>query len=440
VNYLKAEKVTSSTLNNTVIGVFESECADADITNRNGIDITREVWETTFSSDDFKQGIELGWFIGFLGHPEDPNCMDFKNACIVMTEGWMGDDGKIKGKFNLIDTPVGRIVKAFIDAGVTFGISLRGVGDIVNNSVDPETFVFRGFDLVSFPAYPEAIPTFSEIAASTDLESQKKYKTICAAVKTNVDSITSCNTLDVIQSQFAKQSDEYAAVEARKHELSDDLEDLDITEEKLNCMTELYLDVVNANRELKRQLASLKSELRSEKVLCRNKVKSVTRITNAQIRALEKNAILASDQFESEISSLKQLNLKYKQKMMACTDTIQEKDSIISGLRSELHETVMGASDIESRTSNLDAKNRKLKQDLLAAQKLVEEYQDAYAKLYSNAIGAHLENISITATTSVSEMKSLINSRSANNTSYAFTEPVAIDLLDPEEDSDIITV
>ena len=24
-----------------------------------------------------------GWFIGFLGHPEDPNCMDFRNGCIV---------------------------------------------------------------------------------------------------------------------------------------------------------------------------------------------------------------------------------------------------------------------------------------------------------------------------------------------------------------------
>ena len=166
---------------NSVIGIFEGECADSNITNENGLDITRPVWENTFSSESYQQAIELGWYIGFLGHPDDPGCMDFRNACIVMTEGHIDNNGKVYGKFNLIDTPVGRTVKTFIDAGVTFGISVRGAGDIVNNSVDPDTFVFRGFDLVSFPAFPESIPTFTAIAASSDVESQKKYKAICAA-------------------------------------------------------------------------------------------------------------------------------------------------------------------------------------------------------------------------------------------------------------------
>lgn len=33
---------------NTVIGTFEGECADANITNKNGLDITQEVWENVF--------------------------------------------------------------------------------------------------------------------------------------------------------------------------------------------------------------------------------------------------------------------------------------------------------------------------------------------------------------------------------------------------------
>lgn len=123
----------------TVIGVFEGECADSNITNENGLDITRPVWEVVFSSEEYKRAIEMGWYIGFLGHPDDPGCMDFEHACIVMTEGHIDANGKVHGKFNLIDTPVGRIVKAFIDAGVIFGISVRGAGDIINNSVDPET-------------------------------------------------------------------------------------------------------------------------------------------------------------------------------------------------------------------------------------------------------------------------------------------------------------
>ena len=54
-----------------VIGRFEGECCDSNITNENGLDITRPVWETVFASEDYKKAIDLGWYIGFLGHPED---------------------------------------------------------------------------------------------------------------------------------------------------------------------------------------------------------------------------------------------------------------------------------------------------------------------------------------------------------------------------------
>lgn len=37
----------------TILGIYEGECADADITNKNGMDIPREVWEKLFSSDEF---------------------------------------------------------------------------------------------------------------------------------------------------------------------------------------------------------------------------------------------------------------------------------------------------------------------------------------------------------------------------------------------------
>lgn len=83
----------------SILGTFEGECADANITNENGLDITRDVWETVFNSDEYKKAIKLGWYIGFLGHPEDPNCMDFEHACIVMREGYIDRDGKIYGKF-----------------------------------------------------------------------------------------------------------------------------------------------------------------------------------------------------------------------------------------------------------------------------------------------------------------------------------------------------
>ena len=491
-----------------IIGKFEGECADANITNKNGLDITREVWETVFASEEYKQAIELGWYLGYAGHPQDPSCMDFMNACIVMTDGYIADNGKVYGSFNLIDTPVGRIIKTFIDAGVKFGISVRGAGDIYNNSVDPDTFVFRGFDLVAFPAYPESIPEFTAIAASTDVEKQAKYKAVCAAVRTNLQSITSAESLDVIQAQFAKQSEEYKLIEDKKDELkaceaSEEPEDeLDINAQRIEGMTQLYLDtkaeLIHANEtikqlrnhstkrisRLKKVNASLEEEITSlsdhinilESTSTR-KMKSIERITASQMselsniqQALEesnakyktvklanskikiesaklveenKKLITANKELENKNKRLENSNLIYKQRIEATANDIQQKDSIISDLQSELSETVTAATDTEVRTSNLDAKIKKLQQDLSAATKLIQEYQDAYAYIYASAIGVRLEDARVTSATTVKELQAIIGSSQVQSRP-AITdaeEIVDIDYIsDPDNGDDLVTL
>lgn len=437
-----------------ILGTFEGECADATITNENGLDIPPEVWSNVFSSDIYKQAIDLGWYIGFLGHPDDPNCMDFKHACIVMTEGHIDSDGKVHGKFNLVDTPVGQIVKSFIDAGVTFGISVRGAGDIVDNSVDPDTFIFRGFDLVTFPAYPESIPTFSEIAASTDLNKRAKYKAVCAAVKKNLDNIDSPEALEVIQSQFAPQSAEYSAVAKRKDSLTkldcDSTED--VIKQKLEAMTKLYLEQVEANRQLVLDNQKISKDVAAIEAKYNRKIASLKRITASQLSELTadcksyknkyKTVISANAKLKNELESIQAANLKYKQKIESATSNIRNKDSVISSLQAELNETVNDASTNQIRTSNLDATNKKLREDIKAAHQLVEEYQNAYANLYASAIGAKAGSISVSATTSVAELQKLVSgSTSTSNMSTVFVEPEPIEIIDQElDDADIITI
>lgn len=443
---------------NSVIGIFEGECADSNITNENGLDITRPVWENIFSSESYQQAIELGWYIGFLGHPDDPGCMDFRNACIVMTEGHIDDNGKVYGKFNLIDTPVGRTVKTFIDAGVTFGISVRGAGDIVNNSVDPDTFVFRGFDLVSFPAFPESIPTFTAIAASSDVESQKKYKAICAAVKENLPSIDSCEAIDILQCQFAEQSDEYKALEDRKKEIKgcnltdDDVserDDIDITKDKVESMTKLYLEQVEANNHLKKENEILSSKLASNEIESRRKISSISRITADQIRSATdakdaaekrcKQLVAASIRMKETISQERSNNLKYLQKISESKNIVDSKDSLISSLRARLNETVTASANVERRTSNLDEQLKKSKDEIIACKNMLKDYQDAYAELYSQAVGADLQKVKVTASTSVSSLRSAITSSISRKPS-SIKEPEEIDVDDCYFDDDIVTI
>lgn len=443
---------------NSVIGIFEGECADSNITNENGLDITRPVWENIFSSESYQQAIELGWYIGFLGHPDDPGCMDFRNACIVMTEGHIDDNGKVYGKFNLIDTPVGRTVKTFIDAGVTFGISVRGAGDIVNNSVDPDTFVFRGFDLVSFPAFPESIPTFTAIAASSDVESQKKYKAICAAVKENLPNIDSCEAIDILQCQFAEQSDEYKALEDRKKEikgcnLTDDdvseFNDVDITKDKVESMTKLYLEQVEANNHLKKENQILSSKLASNEIETRRKISSISRITADQIKcatdakdAAEKRCnqlVAASIRMKETISQERSNNLKYLQKISESKNIVDSKDSLISSLKTRLNETVTASANVERRTSNLDEQLKRSKDEIVACKKMIKEYQDAYAELYSQAIGADLQKVKVNASTSVSSLRSAITSSISRKPS-SIKEPEEVDVDDCYFDDDMVTI
>lgn len=487
------------TTNKNILGVFEGECADANITNLNGLDITREVWETVFSSDDYKQGIENGWLIGYLGHPEDPGCQEFQNACIVMTEGSIDDSGKIHGKFNLVDTPVGRIVKSFIDAGVKFGISVRGAGDIIDNSVEPDTFVFRGFDLVAYPAYPESIPEF--IAANTNSNKKKDRMKIFAAIKDNADKINNIESIDILQSHVAKQSKEYEILQHRKKELLETTcgecsESLDLSKERIQAVYELYLSSVKENKKLKKELNLAKRSISNIFSENNRKLKAIKSIMSSQlqdvqsnalktqehlnkadkqiranaikIRNFEKNYILASDvekrmneqiqankilnrknimlskeveSLKKEISEVNDSNLKYKEKVESSVAIQSELQTTIANLQTQLDETVIELREQKDETSNRDEVNKKLKKEIAASNNLVQEYQKAYADLYANVIGVYLPKVSVTASTDVSELQNIINGSlvSPDMKPTFIDSDIDFDVVDID-DSDLVTL
>ena len=421
--------------NKAVIGTFEGECADATITNLNGLDITREVWEGVFASDDYKKAIEHGWYIGFLGHPEDPACQDFEHAGIVMTEGHIDENGKVYGKFNLIDTPVGRIIKTFIDGGVKFGISVRGAGDIISNSVDPETFIFRGFDIVTFPAYPDAIPTFTEIAASANIEDQKKYQRICASVENNIEGLNTESAINMVQTYFAKQSSPYQMLEKRKAEIHNisATQLNDILGKKVSGLTELFIRGAKQNKLLTSELNRIRKDVKCSEIKNKRKLNAVKRITASQVADLGKS--LEDEQLKnSKLSKInaslkirlkdsEKNNLKYKCKIDASTKLAEAQKVECVKLQTKTSETVRCNSQLQSKISNLESRNRQLSEDNDRLVALLASYQNAYANMYASVVGVHLDNISIDANTSVKELQRIVG-----NTTYTnkVSEPVEV--------------
>lgn len=479
----------------TIIGKFEGKCADADVVNANGMEIGRDVWTTVFASEEYKIALERGHYIGFLGHPEDPGCQEFKDACIILRECHMDNNGEVFGTFDLIDTPVGRTVKAFIDAGVQFGISVRGAGDIVGGVVEADTFVFRGFDLVAFPAYNDAVPTFTEIAASSDIEAQKKYKKVCSAVNDNLSEITSSTSLDVIQSMFSSKSDVYKNIEKQKEKIEASYK-VDVNSQKIEATTMLYIKSLDEIELLKKENKSLKSKLIASKKMTDNykrRLNSMNRILSSQVDVYKKksdeyksalnqykrdiqvqrksaerykvqasksigendklsedyetlkikyNALVsANTKLKEQNQALYDSNLNYNQKVNSSIKEIHEKDSIISSLRDKLSQTVTAAKSTEKKVSNCDSQMKELQKDLDKTIALVEQYQDAFASLYASAIGVRADSISITSTTSVDELKQLIDGGTSTCNIAAMPDTNIDQIVDEEVDDDtLITV
>lgn len=480
----------------TVIGQFKGKCADADVVNANGMEIGRDVWETLFESEDYKTALARGHYIGYLGHPEDPGCQEFQNACIILRECHMDDNGEVFGTFDLIDTPVGRTVKAFIDAGVQFGISVRGAGDIVGGVVEADTFVFRGFDLVAFPAYNDAVPEFTEIAASSDIEAQKKYKKVCAAVNNNLSGIKASNSLDVIQSMFSSKSDVYKNIEKQKEKI-DASKHKDVNTQKIEATTMLYVKSLSEIERLRQENESLKARIDASAALSTNlrrKLNSMNRLVGSQLEAYRKKLdendstlnqykrdiqvqrksaerykvqasrnlgvrdkisedyqvlkkkyealVSANTKLKEENQSLYDSNLYCKQKINSSKKEIKDKDSIIASLRDELSQTVTAARSTEKKVSNRDSQMKELQSDLDKTIALVEQYQDAFASLYASAVGVRADSITITSSTTVEELKQLIDG-STSTCNIAAVPDMHIDqIVDNEsvDDGDLITV
>lgn len=458
---MKPTKVESDvTIRNTqkssIIGTFKGKCADS-IENNNSMLLDKDLWINIKNSDEFKSYRDKGMYIGFLGHPEDPGCQDFKNACIILRDLDIDEStGEVFGIFDLIDTPVGRIVKAFIDAGVQFGISVRGAGDVAADGyVDPDTFVFRGFDLVSFPAYDDAIPKFTALAASTDPANVKKCNAVVNSLNDNLSKITSSNALDVVKSQLNPKSVQYKNIEARQVELAGStIEASEVLQQKLEAMTQLYLEAVSANKTLKSQNAILaakvaesdKTNLRLRRVNSatqRIMSEQLTRISASNQRTLAKHqqVVHANTQLKQTLEDSNTQNLNYVQKVEAKDDRIRKKDAVIASLRSDLRKTVAENKELKSKPSNFDAKLKSLQKQIQASEKIIAEYQDAYAYFYATAIGAPLENISVTASTSVDELKSIISGGTSTANIPARPDvSVPVTIMDGDSDDDIVSL
>jgi hypothetical protein len=143
------ENVNKKTGNLIVEGVL----ATAEVKNGNGRYYSKELWQREM--DKYSQLIEERRSMGELDHPES-SVINLQNVSHLISEYyWDGDN--VMGKIEILPTPSGNILKELIKAGVTVGVSSRGMGSLEQNGNVMEVqddFELLCWDFVSTPSNP----------------------------------------------------------------------------------------------------------------------------------------------------------------------------------------------------------------------------------------------------------------------------------------------
>ena len=127
----------------------------SDTLNQNGRIYPRSILERELKN--YQKFIQENRALGECDHP-DTSVVELKNASHIVREAHMDGD-VVYGTIELLDTPAEKILQELVSAGVTVGISSRGVGSTKaqgDTDIVQEDFQLICFDMVSEPSTPGA--------------------------------------------------------------------------------------------------------------------------------------------------------------------------------------------------------------------------------------------------------------------------------------------
>jgi len=127
-----------------------------DLKNRNGRIYPSSILEKEMNRYN-KDFIQTKRALGELNHPQTPQ-INADRVSHLITE-MTRDGNNFMGKAKILSTPMGEIVKTFIDEGVRIGVSTRGLGS-VKQAKDgimevQEDFHLATVDIVTDPSGPD---------------------------------------------------------------------------------------------------------------------------------------------------------------------------------------------------------------------------------------------------------------------------------------------
>lgn len=295
-----------------ILGRLVGIIADFKNATRNGRCYTEELWDKTFDDPIVKEKIENRCILGELGHPVDRQETDIEKVAICLAEmPKKGNDGKLHGIFDILDTPNGRILNTLCNYGCNIGVSSRGGGDTYEDysgkeTVDPDTYEFECFDAVLLPAVKAARPTY--VTESFDTSK----KTLRTALLEQLNS-SSEEDRKVMQSTLENLNINYSTDEEPSDSVEDKVEptenttasddNKEVTDDGVDDIVVELQEALKRQQELEDTIRTLQEKL---SVCYTKETRYSDRLgkANAQIALMEQK----SNELSEEITTLRDTN------------------------------------------------------------------------------------------------------------------------------------
>lgn len=105
-------------------------------------------------NDQIQSGYSV---LGEVDHPDDLK-VNLDRVSHMITNMWVdGPNGY--GKFKILPTPMGNLIRTMLESGVKLGVSSRGSGNVDDMSGKVSDFEIITVDIVAQPSAPGAYPT-----------------------------------------------------------------------------------------------------------------------------------------------------------------------------------------------------------------------------------------------------------------------------------------
>ena len=414
-----------------ILGRLAGIIADFKHPTRNDRFYTEELWDKVFKNPIMQEKLQTRTLFGELGHPLDERSeTDMEKIAICLAEEPKKyPDGTVKGVFDILDTPNGRILKTLCDYGCQIGVSSRGTGDIVEDwntgkeKVDPNTYNCECWDAVLLPAVKSARMT----VLTESLDEEKNLK------KSLLESIKSASpkAKKIMVETLKRLNIDYSSAKANNINEAKTTEKSAADDNGVELVKSLQ-EALKQNKALQEQVRSLQEKLsvcnakEAQLVEEANRFKSQSTLSEEQSSLIESLKVQLANQekqYTEEVAKKDAVISRQTKQMKALTEKCQEvqtsKQSLNESLQSNdrlkaLNEQLTKAArDSKAQIQTLNESLEELKQDssllkqdcqkkIQKAQQLVEHYKQVAVAASDKYIAAKAKMIGVKS----SEIKS----------------------------------